>query len=1306
MSGRTDGGGSSCRWFISCAVLCAGFTAGAPDAVGADAQALARKMLDTAGVRGGLVVHIGCGDGKLTAALRADDNYLVHGLDADPKNVADARRRIQAMGVYGKVSVARWRGDRLPYVDNLVNLIVADDLGGVAMQEVLRVLAPNGVAYVKRNGHWARTVKPRPETIDEWTHYMHDAGGNAVAHDSVVGPPRRLQWIGSPRWARHHDHMGSTSALVSTGGRIFYIFDEGPTASIVLPSKWSLIARDAFNGTILWKRPIDKWHVQLWPLKSGPALLPRRLVAVDDAVYVTLGLDAPLAALDAATGKTIWTCPGSDATEEIIASGGMLFAVLGDPTPSSSADTSAYPNMQMVRRGVGHERWGGGEKSILAVQADTGRVLWKKRHPAAPLTLASDGQRVFLHNREKVLCLDRKTGETLWTSEPLPVSSLTFSWFAPTLVVYDDVVLFAGGEKMIPHRGGEDTLTALSAKTGKKLWAAKHPPCGYQSPEDVLVADGLVWAGSTTSGSYDGVFQGLDPHTGEVKSQFPPDVETYWFHHRCYRSKATDRYLMPSRTGIEFLDVSKKHWIIHHWTRGACLYGIMPCNGLIYTPPHDCACYPESKQYGFSVLAAESKTARIPAEARQDARLEQGPAFGHVDHAGSASSGDDWPTYRHDAARSGATKTAVPAAVEPAWKADLGGKLSSLAIAGGKLFLAAVDTHTVHALDARSGKRLWSHTAGGRVDSPPTIWQGCVLFGSADGWVTCLRESDGELVWRFRGAPMDQRLTAFEQIESVWPVHGNVLVRDGVVSFVAGRSMFLDGGMRFLRLDAKTGRKLSETILDDRDPATGKDLQVNVKILNMPVALPDVLSSDGKHVFMRSQMFDLKGKRLALGPHSGDPAGQGSVQRGEGVHIFSPTGFLDGTWFHRSYWVCGRSFAGGHAGYHQAGKFAPSGRILASDGSRVYGFARKPKYYRWTTPLEYHLFASDREPPKVEGRVGKANKGSLVRVEKSESLNPTGKPLTVEAWVKAEKPAGVVLARGGPSHGYALIVKKGKPRFVVRVDEKVCAVAAKQKVVGKWVHLAGVLTQDKALQIYVNGKLSGSAKAEGFIANDPHQAMEIGADDAGGVGDYKSPFSLTGIVDEVRVYHRALSAEEIRKHHDAPGDAVAKDAALVLCYSFDKGKAADGSGKGNNGKIEGVKPVPGKVGKALRFTGKMKSASRHQVKFHWSEDLPLFVRAMVLAGDTLFIAGPPDMVDEEQVLQSLNDPKTRSALAEQAAALDGRKGALLWAVSAADGKKLAACKLESPPVWDGMAAAGGRLYVSTVDGKVLCMAGK
>lgn len=51
-----------------------------------------------------------------------------------------------------------------------------------------------------------RGVPRRPTCL------LPDASGNAVAHGSAVGPPRRLQWLGSRRSARHHDHMASLSA--------------------------------------------------------------------------------------------------------------------------------------------------------------------------------------------------------------------------------------------------------------------------------------------------------------------------------------------------------------------------------------------------------------------------------------------------------------------------------------------------------------------------------------------------------------------------------------------------------------------------------------------------------------------------------------------------------------------------------------------------------------------------------------------------------------------------------------------------------------------------------------------------------------------------------------------------------------------------------------------------------------------------------------------------------------------------------------------------------------------------------------
>jgi len=681
-----------------------------------------------------------------------------------------------------------------------------------------------------------------------------------------------------------------------------------------------------------------------------------------------------------------------------------------------------------------------------------------------------------------------------------------------------------------------------------------------------------------------------------------------------------------------------------------------------------------------------------------------GPAY--EDTVATAAAKDDWPTYRHDAARSGHASASVPAALRPAWKANLGGRLTSPVVANGKVFLASVHAHTVHALDAASGKPVWDFTAGGRVDSSPTIYQGRVLFGSADGWVYCLRASDGALAWRFRAAPMDQRLTSFEQVESVWPVPGNVLIQGDVLYCVAGRSMFLDGGLRLWRLDPKTGLALSETVLDDRDPKSGENIQTHVSWLNMPPALPDVLSSDGRLVYMRSQPFKLDGTRLPLksmpaGPDA-DRGAPPATQDPEHAHLFSPSGFLDDSWWHRTYWLFGSRFVSGWSGYYLAGKATPAGRILVFDDSRIYGFGRKPQYYRWTTQIEHHLFAADKMPPVQPDSDRRSSRESRIRTKKSKSLNPARKPVTVEAWVRADKPRGAILARGGGVHGYALYVQGGRPHFAVRISSNHVAVSAKKRIVGRWAHLAGALTAEMELRIYVDGKLAASAKAPGLIASDPSDEMQVGADENSTVGDYNAPFAFTGLVDEVRIHHRALSAAEIEKR---AGGTDADKAKLVLAYSFDDGHAVDASGNKNHGRVVGAASVKGKVGQAMKFTGGTGRGSKFLVEHHWTQDVPLFARAMVLADGKLFVAGPEDLLDEEQAFKQIDDPNVRPKLDEQTTSLEGKKGAMLWAVSTTNGEKLSEHRLDSPPIFDGMAAAGGKLYMATQDGHVICLAG-
>jgi len=367
-------GDATVRWKAAVLVLLAASSAATADT---PRQKVA-KACRAHGIAGGLIVHLGCGEGKITATLRPSGSFRVHGLDSDRAEIAKARAYLAGLGVYGPVSVDTYGGTHLPYADNLVNLVVVSGTDPhPPVKEILRVLAPRGVALLAKG----TIVKPRPDDVDDWTHYFHTADGNAVSADRRIAPPTRLQWDGPPRWSRSHETDMSLTAAAAADGRIFHTHDEGPIgihetplAKRRLPDKCSLIARDAYNGIELWRRPMPGWGSAAWDkarwrfgkrdqMWSSPLTLPRRLVAVGSRVYMTLGFRAPVSELDAVSGRTLRTFPQSGHAEEIVIHDGVLLA--------------------RVRR-----RQGG--QAVVAVEIASARTMWTR--PAGKvddLTLAA-----------------------------------------------------------------------------------------------------------------------------------------------------------------------------------------------------------------------------------------------------------------------------------------------------------------------------------------------------------------------------------------------------------------------------------------------------------------------------------------------------------------------------------------------------------------------------------------------------------------------------------------------------------------------------------------------------------------------------------------------------------------------------------------------------------------------------------------------------------------------------------------------------------------------------------------------------
>jgi len=137
--------------------------------------------------------------------------------------------------------------------------------------------------------------------------------------------------------------------MVTAGGRILYIIDEGPISSVYLPPQWKLVARDAFSGVLLWKRPIRNWEAHLRGFRSGPPEIGRRLVATSDRVYVALDYGDPVTVLDAATGEPWTTLADTGGARELLLAEGTLFVLADDMTTARHNERREAINQGFLR---------------------------------------------------------------------------------------------------------------------------------------------------------------------------------------------------------------------------------------------------------------------------------------------------------------------------------------------------------------------------------------------------------------------------------------------------------------------------------------------------------------------------------------------------------------------------------------------------------------------------------------------------------------------------------------------------------------------------------------------------------------------------------------------------------------------------------------------------------------------------------------------------------------------------------------------------------------------------------------------
>ncbi len=136
--------------------------------------------------------------------------------------------------------------------------------------------------------------------------------------------------------------------------------------------------------------------------------------------------------------------------------------------------------------------------------------------------------------------------------------------------------------------------------------------------------------------------------------------------------------------------------------------------------------------------------------------------------------------------------------------------------------------------------------------------------------------------------------------------------------------------------------------------------------------------------------------------------------------------------------------------------------------------------------------------PLADGRDGgraRAFDGKgYIEVPKSPELDPSRGPWTVEATLLPDDADGVVLARGGKTNGYILYLSGGRPTFAVASNGTLSKVEGKAPVTGRWVTVRAAITADRHLGLWVDGKPAARAPLKAFIADDPNDGMQIGAD--------------------------------------------------------------------------------------------------------------------------------------------------------------------------------------------------------------------
>ena len=178
----------------------------------------------------------------------------------------------------------------------------------------------------------------------------------------------------------------------------------------------------------------------------------------------------------------------------------------------------------------------------------------------------------------------------------------------------------------------------------------------------------------------------------------------------------------------------------------------------------------------------------------------------------------DWPMWRFDAGRRGASEEELPENLHLQWVLELPApktawpsnqvklqfdRLYEPILVGKRFFVPSMVSDKLTAYSTETAEELWTFFAGGPIRFAPVAWRDLLYVVSDDGWLYCLKAVDGTVVWKLRGGPSNRRVLGNDRLTSAWPARGAPVVYDDKVYF--GASIWPFMGVFLYALDAETG---------------------------------------------------------------------------------------------------------------------------------------------------------------------------------------------------------------------------------------------------------------------------------------------------------------------------------------------------------------------------------------------------------------------------------------------------------------------------------------------------------------------